>query len=104
MSNEIENNITEAQDRLAQLFEDCIEQFFKDGKNSDYDPLTFIRKPMLYAAMRYCNGNQSKTAKLLNIARGTLRKDLDKYFGDTGGYFRNQELYKRTKVKEPELC
>ena len=35
-----------------------------------------IEGPLLESALKYTGGNQVKTAKLLGIARGTLRKKL----------------------------
>lgn len=106
MHYEIENNIVEAQNRLAQLFEDCIEKFFANGKNSNSDPLAFVIKPMLLAAMKHNKGNQSKASIQLKLSRGTLRKELKKHFGrvDVGLKFREsiEELTVKEEVKE--LC
>lgn len=38
-----------------------------------------VEEPLLQVVMRYTNNNQVKAAKLLGIARGTLRTRLKKY-------------------------
>ncbi len=35
--------------------------------------------PVLQAVLKYCRGNQSKAARILGLARGTLRKKLKRY-------------------------
>ena len=41
--------------------------------------LAEMEVPLLKCVMRYCNGNQSKAAKIMGISRGTLRKKLAIY-------------------------
>ena len=103
MNEEIKTEMVEAQNRLAQLFEDCLNQFFADGKNSDSDPISFIMKPMYLAAMKRNEGNQSKTAKLLKLSRGTLRKDLEQYFGTTCVGVKYKDSVENIVAKEQEL-
>ena len=38
-----------------------------------------VEEPLLRAVMKYTNNNQVRAAKLLGIARGTLRARLKKY-------------------------
>jgi Fis family transcriptional regulator len=38
-----------------------------------------VEPPLLAAAMNYTRQNQSKTAELLGLNRGTLRKKLKQY-------------------------
>ena len=35
--------------------------------------------PLLKETMQYCNNNQTRAAKILDLSRGTLRKKLKKY-------------------------
>lgn len=106
MNVDVKNEMIEAQNRLAQLFEDCIQQFFADGKNADISPLDFIMKPMLLAVMKHHKGNQSKAAIHLKLARGTLRKELQKHFArtDVGLKFRESIEELAVKNEAKELC
>ena len=103
MNEEIKTEMVEAQNRLAQLFEDCLNQFFADDNNADTNPLDFIMKPMYLAAMKRNKGNQSKTAKLLKLSRGTLRKDLEQYFGTTCVGVKYKDSVENIVAKEQEL-
>tara|TARA_Y100000768_G_scaffold331836_1_gene271194 strand:- start:2813 stop:3082 length:270 start_codon:yes stop_codon:yes gene_type:complete len=38
-----------------------------------------VEKPLIEETIKYCNGNQSKSAALLGISRGTLRKKIKQY-------------------------
>ena len=38
-----------------------------------------VEKPLIEETIKYCNGNQSKSAELLGISRGTLRKKIKQY-------------------------
>lgn len=38
-----------------------------------------IERPLLQAVLRYTKGNQSETADILGLSRGTLRKKLQQY-------------------------
>ena len=61
------------------------------GSNSSelYDfILEVIEPPLFEAIMQHTMGNQVKAAKILGISRGTLRKKLEKYFGEK--YFKNK--------------
>jgi len=61
------------------------------GANSSelYDfILEVIEPPLFEAIMQHTMGNQVKAAKILGISRGTLRKKLEKYFGEK--YFKNK--------------
>lgn len=50
--------------------------------------LEVIEPPLFEAIMQHTMGNQVKAAKILGISRGTLRKKLEKYFGEK--YFKNK--------------
>lgn len=41
--------------------------------------LAEVEPPLLEAVLAYCNGNQTKAARLLGLNRGTLRKKLVQY-------------------------
>ena len=38
-----------------------------------------IEEPLLLAVMKYTNNNQSETARILGLSRGTLRTKLKKF-------------------------
>lgn len=42
-----------------------------------------VEIPLFEATMRFTKNNQSKAARILGLARGTLRTKLKKYFDDT---------------------
>jgi Fis family transcriptional regulator, factor for inversion stimulation protein len=42
-----------------------------------------VEIPLFTAIMTYTKNNQSKAARMLGLARGTLRTKLKKYFDDT---------------------
>tara|TARA_B100000482_G_scaffold185435_1_gene162123 strand:- start:87 stop:353 length:267 start_codon:yes stop_codon:yes gene_type:complete len=54
-----------------------------DQKNIPIDVYQLVLKevepPLLESVMKFCNGNQSKAAKVLGINRTTLRTKLNKY-------------------------
>ncbi|MDO4250619.1 MAG: helix-turn-helix domain-containing protein [Moraxella sp.] len=41
--------------------------------------LAQLEKPLLEAILRYTHGNQSRTAKILGVNRGTLRSKLKQH-------------------------
>lgn len=41
-----------------------------------------VEVPLLNVVMQHTRGNQVKAAKLLGLSRGTLRKKLERHFGD----------------------
>ena len=43
------------------------------------DDLSQVEQPLLECAMRHTGDNQSRTAELLGVSRGTLRTRLKKY-------------------------
>lgn len=62
----------------------CMEHYFAAlGGHTPRDlynvVLTQVEPPLLRAALRYCRGNQSRTAEVLGINRATLRKKLTIY-------------------------
>ena len=56
--------------------------FALDGQDTnelDDVVIAEVEPPLLEAAMKYTRNNQSKTAALLGLNRGTLRKKLKQY-------------------------
>lgn len=72
---------------LADSVTSAVERYFKqlDGKEA-IDLYQFvleeIEKPLFKIVMEHCKYNQSRTAIMLGISRGTLRTKLRKYFDD----------------------
>ena len=63
---------------------DSMQRYFFDLDGQDTKELyslvmAEVEPPLLEAAMKYTRNNQSKTAELLGLNRGTLRKKLKQY-------------------------
>jgi Fis family transcriptional regulator len=63
---------------------EAMQRYFEDLDGQDtkelYDiVMAEVEPPLLEAAMKYTRQNQSKTAALLGLNRGTLRKKLKQY-------------------------
>ena len=63
---------------------EAMQQYFHDLDGQDTKELyslvmAEVEPPLLKAAMTYTRNNQSKTATLLGLNRGTLRKKLKQY-------------------------
>jgi len=63
---------------------EAMERYFEDLDGQDTKELysvvmAEVEPPLLKAAMKYTRQNQSKTAVLLGLNRGTLRKKLKQY-------------------------
>jgi|TARA_B110000003_G_C16416088_1_gene444230 Fis family transcriptional regulator len=63
---------------------EAMQRYFADLDGQEtrdlYDlVMTEVEPPLLSAAMNYTRQNQSKTAELLGLNRGTLRKKLKQY-------------------------
>lgn len=69
----LRDNVTEA---LQRYFDDLDGQDTRDVYNI---VMNEVEPPLLEAAMKYTRQNQSKTAELLGLNRGTLRKKLKQY-------------------------
>ena len=72
------------QQSLRDHVADAMQQYFHDLDGQDtkelYDlVMAEVEPPLLEAAMKYTRNNQSKTAVLLGLNRGTLRKKLKQY-------------------------
>jgi Fis family transcriptional regulator len=75
--------ITE-QRSLRDHVSEAMKRYFEDLDGQDtkelYDiVMAEVEPPLLEAAMKYTRQNQSKTAALLGLNRGTLRKKLKQY-------------------------
>ncbi len=69
----LRDNVTEA---MQCYFDDLDGQDTRDVYNI---VMNEVEPPLLEAAMKYTRQNQSKTAELLGLNRGTLRKKLKQY-------------------------
>ena len=72
------------QQSLRDHVADAMQQYFQDLDGQDTKELynlvmAEVEPPLLKAAMKYTRNNQSKTAALLGLNRGTLRKKLKQY-------------------------
>ena len=58
-----------------------------------------VEAAMYEAAMKFTKGNQVQAAKVLGVARGTLRTKLKQYFGTTkvGGLYHKYSVKSLTK-------
>lgn len=72
------------QKSLRDHVSDAMQRYFEDLDGQDTKELynivmAEVEPPLLEAAMKYTRQNQSKTAALLGLNRGTLRKKLKQY-------------------------
>ena len=63
---------------------ECLDEYF--GALNGHAPkelydtiLSQVEPPLLRATLKYCEGNQSRTADVLGLNRATLRKKLKQY-------------------------
>lgn len=63
-----------------------------------------VEAAMYEAAMKFTKGNQVQAAKVLGVARGTLRTKLKQYFSTTqvGGLYHKYEIQPLTPAKHFE--
>ena len=78
------STITHQHESLRQCVESALKQYFLhlDGQpaNDLYQlVLSEVEAPLLEAVLTYTRNNQSKTAQMLGLNRGTLRKKLKQY-------------------------
>ena len=70
---------------FSSFFNEFLDSFFEtiDDENINlnlYEKfLIEIEKPLIYKTLKFFNGNQIKTAKILGINRNTLRSKIVKY-------------------------
>jgi Fis family transcriptional regulator len=72
------------QQSLRDHVAESMQRYFQDLDGQDTKELyslvmAEVEPPLLEAAMKYTRNNQSKTAALLGLNRGTLRKKLKQY-------------------------
>ena len=72
------------QQSLRDHVAESMQRYFQDLDGQDTKNLynlvmAEVEPPLLKAAMKYTRNNQSKTAALLGLNRGTLRKKLKQY-------------------------
>jgi Fis family transcriptional regulator, factor for inversion stimulation protein len=78
------NHNPTAHSTLRELVEDALQSYLKklegDKLANVYDlVLSEVEVALLSAMMRHTQGNQSKAASYLGLARGTLRKKLSEH-------------------------
>ena len=67
-------------DIIAAAINDYFDQLEGEQPNNVYDlVLGEVELPLLEATLAYTNNNQSKTAEILGLNRGTLRKKLKQF-------------------------
>jgi len=69
---------------LRQNVQDAIRQYLEDMGHSQPECLyrtlmAEVEPPLIEEVLRYTQGNQSKTAKILGMTRNTLRSKLHRY-------------------------
>jgi Fis family transcriptional regulator len=72
------------QQSLRDHVAESMQRYFQDLDGQDTKELynlvmAEVEPPLIEAAMKYTRNNQSKTATLLGLNRGTLRKKLKQY-------------------------
>ncbi|MDE0842343.1 MAG: DNA-binding transcriptional regulator Fis [Porticoccaceae bacterium] len=76
--------IIQSQQSLRYSVAEAMQRYFHDldGQNTTglYElVMNEVEPPLLAAAMRYTRQNQTRTAEILGVNRGTLRKKLKQY-------------------------
>jgi len=69
---------------LRQNVQDAIRRYLEDMGQSQPECLyrvlmAEVEPPLIEEVLRYTNGNQSQTAKILGMTRNTLRAKLNRY-------------------------
>jgi Fis family transcriptional regulator len=77
-------SVVTEQKSLRDHVSEAMQRYFEDLDGQDtkelYDiVMAEVEPPLIEAAMKYTRQNQSKTAALLGLNRGTLRKKLKQY-------------------------
>lgn len=81
------NEITQENPSLREVLTHHINHYLDEMKGQNitdmYDMLIEqIEQPLFQAVIEHCKYNQSKSAEVLGVSRGTLRTKLKKYFDD----------------------
>jgi Fis family transcriptional regulator len=69
---------------LRENVKEAIRRYLEDMGNSQPDSLyrtllAEVEPPLIEEVLRYTQGNQSRTAKILGMTRNTLRSKLNRY-------------------------
>lgn len=69
---------------LAVAVQDAVVTYFDESDNEPINDLyeqvlAEVEAPLITCVLKYTNNNQSQTASILGLNRGTLRKKLRKY-------------------------
>lgn len=69
---------------LRENVKEAIRRYLEDMGNSQPDSLyrtllAEVEPPLIEEVLRYTQGNQSRTAKILGMTRNTLRNKLNRY-------------------------
>ena len=78
------SNAMQSQQSLRYSVAEAMQRYFADLDGQDTRDLyelvmAEVEPPLLSAAMNYTRQNQSRTAEILGLNRGTLRKKLKQY-------------------------
>jgi Fis family transcriptional regulator len=78
------NSVMQSQQSLRYSVAEAMQRYFHDldGQNTTglYElVMNEVEPPLLAAAMHYTRQNQTRTAEILGVNRGTLRKKLKQY-------------------------
>jgi Fis family transcriptional regulator len=87
MANQITNGSAKAADLptpLRRNVQQAIRQYLEDMGRSQPESLyrtlmAEVEPPLIEEVLRYTQGNQSRTAKILGMTRNTLRAKLNRY-------------------------
>ncbi|NQY42001.1 MAG: hypothetical protein HRT87_01480 [Legionellales bacterium] len=105
-----QSNPNKAQNTLREHVLEAIDAYFNNIK--DNGPLGLhtlvieeVEAAMYEAAMKFTKGNQVQAAKVLGVARGTLRTKLKQYFGTTqvGGLYHKYTVKPLTSTQQQPL-
>ena len=78
------NSVMQSQQSLRYSVTEAMQRYFEDLDGQDATDLyelvmNEVEPPLLAAVMNYTRQNQSRTAEMLGLNRGTLRKKLKQY-------------------------
>jgi len=78
------NSVMQSQQSLRYSVAEAMQRYFEDLDGQDATDLyelvmNEVEPPLLAAVMKYTRQNQSRTAEMLGLNRGTLRKKLKQY-------------------------
>ena len=78
------NSAMQSQQSLRYSVAEAMQRYFKDLDGQDTTDLyelvmNEVEPPLLASVMNYTRQNQSRTAEMLGLNRGTLRKKLKQY-------------------------